>query len=916
MEKTYQPEQIEQHWYQQWEQAGHFAPNFSGKPYSIMLPPPNVTGTLHMGHGFQVSLMDALIRYQRMQGFNTLWQAGTDHAGIATQMVVELQLKNEGSSRQAMGRDNFINRVWQWKDQSDGTIKKQLRRMGASLDWQRERFSLDEGLSEAVKEVFVRLYDEGLIYRGQRLVNWDPVLHTAISDLEVTSKEENGFLWHIKYPLADESGFIVVATSRPETLLGDVAVAVHPEDPRYQKLIGKEVLLPLVNRKIPIIGDDSVVAEFGSGCVKITPAHDFKDYATGERHRLPMINILTADAKINNTAPEAYRGLDRFVAREKIVADLEKLDFIEKIVPYQPSIPRGERSGAIVEPFLTDQWFIKAQPLAEPAIEAVKKGEIQFVPESWTKLYYQWLENIQDWCISRQLWWGHRIPAWYDDTGNVYVGKSIEDVYQRYQLSPATTLNQDDDVLDTWFSASLWPFATLGWPQNTKELQAFYPTSVLVTGFDIIFFWVARMIMMGLKFNHQIPFRTVYITGLVRDAEGQKMSKSKGNILDPIDLIDGIDLADLIKKRTQNLIHPKDAARITEMTAKEFPNGIPAYGTDSLRYTFYSLASTGRDVRFDLGRIEGYRNFCNKLWNAARYVLMNTEGHGDQQSDATSYSLPDLWIRSLLQATIQKVQQHFQNYRFDMLAQTIYEFIWNEYCDWYLEFSKPVLYSSDNEATRRAARATLLEVLEIALRLTHPLMPYITEEIWQRVTDHENTSIMLQPYPTYDAAKVNMLAEKDIEWLKKMIIAVRNIRGEMNIGPNKKITLLLGKGSSETKDRVTRLASYIKTLAKVETITWEPSPPAACATALVEELELFIPMADLIDKDAEISRLTKEINKLEIDNNRSKTKLSNPSYVAKAPNHVVEQEKIRAAEIEISIHKLKERLLMVESIEG
>lgn len=917
MEKTYQPEQIERHWYQKWEKAGYFTPSFQGEAYCIMLPPPNVTGTLHMGHGFQVSLMDALIRFHRMQGYNTLWQVGTDHAGIATQMVVELQLANQGLSRTVLGRENFIDRVWQWKDQSDGTIKKQLRRMGASVDWERERFSLDEGLSAAVVEVFVRLYNEGLIYRGQKLVNWDPILHTAISDLEVVSKEEEGSLWHIRYPLEDNSDYLVVATTRPETMLGDVAVAVHPEDKRYQKFIGKNVLLPLVNRKIPIIADTSVAQDFGTGCVKITPAHDFNDYAVGERHHLPIINIFTPDAKLNENAPIPYQGLDRFDARKQIIADLIEQGLLEKTVPHQLNVPRGERSGAIVEPFITSQWFIKAKPLAEPAIEAVKKNKIQFVPESWTKIYYQWLENIQDWCISRQLWWGHRIPAWYDDAGNIYVGTDQEDIRNRYQLKQSTSLRQDEDVLDTWFSASLWPFATLGWPTPTPELQTFYPTSVLVTGFDIIFFWVARMIMMGLKFNQQVPFNTVYITGLVRDAEGQKMSKSKGNILDPIDLIDGISLEDLIKKRTQNMIHPKEATHIANMTTKEFPNGIPAYGTDSLRFTFYALASTGRDVRFDLGRIEGYRNFCNKLWNAARYVLMNCEQYAFNENQNPTYNLADRWITSRLQATIQKVHSSFKDYRFDILANTLYEFIWNEYCDWYLELSKPILYSSNNEAAQEGTRRTLLEVLEILLRLMHPLMPFITEEIWQRVAsllNMQSITIMNHAYPLSNPGMIDSEAENDIEWLKKVVIAIRNIRGEMNIAPNKTISLLLDKGDQQDRDRLDRMTIYIKTLAKVDTLKWVTETPVAVATAIVDELELFIPMADLIDKNAEILRLSKEINKLEIDMGKSRAKLNNPNYLAKAPDHVVLQEKTRAGEMEITINKLRERLVMIESI--
>lgn len=918
MEKTYQPENIEQAWYQVWEESGCFAPNFSAKPYCIMLPPPNVTGTLHMGHGFQVSLMDALIRYYRMQGFNTLWQAGTDHAGIATQMVVEVQLNNEGTSRQDLGREKFLERVWEWKEQSDGTIKKQLRRMGASLDWTRERFSLDEGLDEAVREVFVTLYEEGLIYRGQRLVNWDPVLGTAVSDLEVNNHEEAGSLWYIRYPVADNSNeYIVVATTRPETMLGDVAVAVNPDDNRYQHLIGKKLLLPLVHRELPIIADDTVTKEFGTGAVKVTPAHDFNDYAMGERHNLPVINILTADAKLNENTPLSYRGLDRFEARKVIIAELTALKLVEKIEPHTLSVPRGERSGQVIEPYLTMQWFVRAKPLAEPAIEVVAKKQIQFVPESWTKIYFQWLENIQDWCISRQLWWGHRIPAWYDDNDNLYVGRSELEVRSKHNLPPFFRLYQDEDVLDTWFSSALWPFATLGWPQHTKELETFYPTNVLVTGFDIIFFWVARMIMMGLKFQKKIPFETVYITGLIRDSEGQKMSKSKGNILDPIDLIDGITLDQLIAKRTQNLMLPGAAKRVKVNTEKEFPQGIPAFGTDSLRFTYYSLASTGRDIRFDLGRIEGNRNFCNKLWNAARYVLMNTEEHNLLVSENLDYVLADKWIRSLLQNVIQKVHQNFQSYRFDLLAQTVYEFIWNEYCDWYLELSKPILYSNENETSQLAARRTLATVLETVLRLIHPLMPFISEEIWQKVAKLlkiEGKTIMLQPFPTYDAALIDPESEADINWLKKVVIAIRNIRGEMNIAPGKTSSLLLSKGNKLDQDRANKMSVYIRSLAKINTINWVDIPPNAAATALIDELEIFIPMSDLIDKNVEITRLNKEISKLEIDLSKSTTKLSNPNYLGRAPIEVVDQEKQRAVEMETSLIKLRERLKLVENL--
>lgn len=927
MEKTYQPEEIETQWYQTWEQAGYFQPSMNGPSYCIMLPPPNVTGTLHMGHGFQVSLMDALIRYHRMRGFNTLWQVGTDHAGIATQMVVELQLQNEGSSRHELGRNDFVKRVWKWKDQSDGTIKNQLRRLGASVDWNKERFSMDEQLTAAVQEVFLKLYDEGLIYRGKRLVNWDPKLLTAISDLEVLNKEEDGTLWYIRYPIIDDQGSeveaIVVATTRPETLLGDTAVAVHPGDERYTHLIGKHILLPLTERVIPIIADESIDCTFGTGCVKITPAHDFNDYALGQKHHLPLINIFTADAHLNDQVPEKYRGLERFEARKKILADLTTQHYLVKTEPHKLKVPRGERSGVVIEPYLTDQWFVKMEPFAEEAIAAVKEGKIEFVPYTWTKTYFQWLENIQDWCISRQLWWGHRIPAWYDDAGNVYVGRDEDHIRERYNLATQLHLHQDDDVLDTWFSSALWPFATLGWPHQTDDFRIFYPTDVLVTGFDIIFFWVARMIMMGLKFTNTIPFKHVYITGLVRDAEGQKMSKSKGNILDPIDLIDGIALDDLVHKRTQNLLHRSDAEHITKLTHHEFPKGIPAYGTDSLRFTYYSLASTGRDVRFDLHRVEGYRNFCNKIWNAARYVLMNVENKDlDLVAGSKELSLPDRWIRSLLQKTIQKTHDMFAEYRFDLLAQNVYEFVWNEYCDWYLELAKIILNSPDSKDIQlRGTRYTLIAVLEITLRLIHPLMPFITEEIWQRIArllGNEGATIMLQSYPQSEDNLVDSAAEHDIEWLKAVIVAIRNIRGEMNIPPGKKIPLFIKEGSENDRDRLNRYGSYITNLAKVSQIEPLEKTPPLSATVIVNELELLIPMLDIIDKQSEISRLNKEISKLEKDLERSKTKLNNPDYIAKAPEDVVKKEQARLLEVQQTLDTLQQRVTLLhdETVES
>jgi valyl-tRNA synthetase len=919
MEKTYNPEQLETRWYQTWEKAGYFSPNDSTNTYSIMLPPPNVTGTLHMGHGFQVSLMDALIRYHRMKGDSTLWQAGTDHAGIATQMVVERQLAKEGKYRRDLGRDAFVDRVWDWKGQSDGTIKKQLRRMGSSMDWTRERFSLDEGIEQAVLKVFESLYEEGLIYRGKRLVNWDPSLLTAISDLEVVSEESQGSMWHIRYPIADSDDVLTVATTRPETMLGDTAVAVHPEDERYQHLIGKFINLPLAGRRIPIIADDYVDPEFGSGCVKITPAHDFNDYAMGQRHELEMVNIFTPSAHMNENAPGAYQGMDRFAARKQIVKDLEAQGLLEKIEPHTLQIPRGERSGVIVEPYLTDQWYIKAAPLAKPAIAAVKNGDIKFVPENWTKTYYQWLENIEDWCISRQLWWGHRIPAWYDESGKAYVGKNEAAVREKYGLADDVILKQDEDVLDTWFSAALWPFATLGWPEKTVEFAKFYPTNVLVTGFDILFFWVARMVMMGLKFTGKVPFETVYITGLIRDSQGKKMSKSKGNVLDPIDLVDGIDLESLLKKRTQGLMRD-NTQQIEKATKKEFPEGIPAFGTDALRFTYCALANTGRDIRFDMGRIEGYRNFCNKIWNATRYVLMNTEGHTDFSSTQLELSLPDRWIKHRLQQTIQKIEQAYADYRFDVLAQTLYEFTWNEYCDWYLELSKPVLTNPDVPIMQQqGTRHTLLYVLENLQRLIHPLMPYITEEIWQKIApmlEIKADTIMLQSYPEFDQTQVDEKANDDIEWLKKIILSIRQIRAEMNILPGKPLPVLVQKGSEQDKQRVAENHDFLKTLARLESIEWlgseQTAPPSA--TGLVEDLEIYIPMAGLIDKDQEMARLQKEMMKLEKDLSKTTSKLANESYVNKAPKEVVEKEKARAKEMQEAMGKLKIQHERIEAL--
>jgi len=909
VDKVYQPNTIEDRWYQEWKAKGYFQPsNQSEQAFCIMIPPPNVTGTLHMGHAFNNTIMDSLTRYHRMCGDNTLWQPGTDHAGIATQMVVERQLNAAGQSRAELGREAFLEKVWDWKEESGSSISKQLERLGSSVDWSRERFTMDEGLSEAVREVFVRLYEEDLIYRGTRLVNWDPVLHTAVSDLEVVSEEEQGHLWHMRYPLADGSGHLVVATTRPETMLGDSAVAVHPEDERYQHLIGKTIALPLSEREIPIIADDYVDPEFGTGCVKITPAHDFNDYEMGQRHDLPMLNIFTIDAKINTEAPAAYQGLDRYAARKAIIVELERLDLLEKIVDHKLMVPRGDRSGAVIEPFLTDQWYVKTESLAAPAIEAVESGKIRFVPDNWKNTYYSWMNDIQDWCISRQLWWGHRVPAWYDDQGKVYVGRDEAEVRSKYKLSDDFALRQDEDVLDTWFSSALWPFSTLGWPQKTPELKAFYPTSVLVTGFDIIFFWVARMIMMGMKFVDDVPFHDIYIHGLVRDSDGQKMSKSKGNVLDPIDLIDGITLDQLISKRTKGLMQPQMAAKIEASTRKQYPDGISAYGTDALRFTFAALASTGRDVKFDLNRIEGYRNFCNKLWNASRFVLMNCEDAEIADSiDFKALSITDRWILSRQQELIDIVHHDFQNYRFDLAAKALYEFTWNEFCDWYLELIKPVMFS-DDEAAKRQTRRVLLEVLETLLRLMHPIIPFITEEIWQTIAPKlgkEATTIMLQDYPRSDNAWVDVDSAHSIDWLKEFIMGVRKIRSEMDIAPKQGLNVLCQQASESDLKQIKIHQAALKKLAKIEGIDIlgnEEAPEAALA--LVGEMKVLIPLAGLIDKNAEIERLSKDISKLEINIGKTRAKLANPGFTDKAPAAVVEKEQQRMQEQEQTLHDL------------
>ncbi len=922
MDKTFQPANIETRWYQEWEDKGYFAPQGGEQAYSIMIPPPNVTGSLHMGHGFQEAIMDALIRYHRMSGYNTLWQAGTDHAGIATQMVVERQLEAQGINRHDLGREKFVEKIWEWKEKSGGAITQQMRRLGASLDWSRERFTMDPGLSAAVQEVFIRLYREGLIYRGQRLVNWDPALHTAISDLEVISEEEQGHMWHFNYPLAGGQGHLTVATTRPETMLGDCAVAVHPEDERYADLIGRTVMLPLCDREIPIIADDYVDREFGTGCVKITPAHDFNDYEMGRRHGLPIINILNDDAAINDTAPKPYRGLDRLEARQRVVADMDALGLLDKVADHTLSVPRGDRSGVVIEPYLTDQWYVDAKKMATPAIAAVENGDIQFVPKQWENTYFAWMRDIQDWCISRQLWWGHRIPAWYDADGNFYVGENEEAVRKENTLGDEIILRQDEDVLDTWFSSALWTFSTLGWPDETEELATFHPSSVLVTGFDIIFFWVARMIMMTLHLRQEVPFHTVYIHGLVRDSDGQKMSKSKGNVIDPIDLIDGIELEELILKRTSGMMQPQLATKIEKSTRRQFPDGIESYGTDALRFTYYSLASTGRDIKFDIGRIEGYRNFCNKIWNAARYVLMNCENEdcGTQNDSTVELSLADRWIISKVQETTAEVTRAVANYRFDMASQALYEFIWNEYCDWYLELSKSVLWDDDaSHEAKRGTRQTLIRVLEIWLRLLHPLMPFITEEIWQSVgplAGKSGPTIMLQPYPEPNEHDIDLRANEDIEWLKVVIEGVRNIRGEMNIPPGKELSVLLRKGDENDRLRLSKNSQYLRKLAKIAQIDWLAADDAVplAATALAGELEILVPMAGLIDKDVEITRLNREIGKLESDLTRLQGKLGNAAFVDKAPAAVVAKEQDKMQAQLQALDTLREQLQRIRGI--
>ncbi|STZ07291.1 Valine--tRNA ligase [Moraxella caprae] len=952
---TYTPSDIEQKWYTTWEDKGYFRPTLDKpKSFSIATPPPNVTGSLHMGHGFNNTIMDALTRFHRMKGYNTLWQPGTDHAGIATQMVVERQLGLQGISRHDLGREKFIEKVWEWKGQSGGNITRQIRRLGSSVDWSRERFTMDDDLSKVVKEVFVRLYDEGLIYRGKRLVNWDCKLHTALSDLEVESVEEQGNLWHFRYYFADKSlttqdgkNYLVVATTRPETLLGDSAVAVHPDDERYAHLIGKTIVLPISGREVPIVADDYVEKDFGTGCVKITPAHDFNDYELGKRHDLPLINIFDEDACVKTefdfiakvgeqisdhiTAPAEYAGLDRFVARKKLVEQAQNENWLEKIEPYTLKAPRGDRSGVIVEPLLTDQWYVKIAPLAEPAIQAVQNGDIKFVPEQYTNMYMAWMRDIQDWCISRQLWWGHRIPAWYDDNGNFYVGRSENEVREKYNLGDIA-LRQDDDVLDTWFSSALWTFSTLGWKGTDEDfdnaiLQNFHPTSVLVTGFDIIFFWVARMIMMTLHFvkdkdgKPQVPFHTVYVHGLVRDSEGQKMSKSKGNVLDPLDLIDSIDLESLVAKRTTGLMNPKDAVKIEKATRKEFPEGILAYGTDAVRFTFASLASTGRDINFDLKRVEGYRNFCNKIWNATRFVLMNVEGKPISDTPRPEFwELSEKWIISRLQKCEQAVNLAFETYRFDLASQSIYDFIWNEYCDWYVELVKPVLNDESVPDERKAEiRRVLLSVLEVALRLTHPIMPFITEEIWQTLAPmlgQTGESIMLAPFPVADDERIDEQAENDMAWLQSLIGAVRNIRGEMKLGNAVRLPVLLQGVTDEERASLARIESQFKALAKVERLEFLGNDEKAplSSSSVIGQAVVYVPMKGLIDPTVELARLNKELEKLTKQYDQIANKLANEGFVAKAPPAVVSAEREKLSELEGQIGKVKEGMGEIEGL--
>jgi valyl-tRNA synthetase len=921
MDKAYSPAEIETRIYAQWESRGYFAPSGKGPAFSIVIPPPNVTGTLHMGHAFQDTIMDALTRFHRMRGFDTLWQPGTDHAGIATQMVVERQLNAAGQSRLELGREAFVARVWQWKETSGGMIAKQMRRLGASVDWQRDVFTLDPAMSLKVTEVFVRLYEDGLIYRGKRLVNWDPTLKTALSDLEVVADEETGSLWHLRYPLSEGPGYLVVATTRPETMLGDAAVAVHPDDERYRHLVGRKVRLPLTERELPIIADAYVDPTFGSGCVKITPAHDFNDYELGQRHNLPMINIMTLDAALNDSVPRPYQGLDRFAAREKILADLDALGLIERIEPHKLTVPRGDRSNAILEPLLTDQWFVDIKPLAAPAIRAVEEGRVRFVPETWTGVYYDWMHKIRDWCISRQLWWGHRIPAWYDSEGRCYVARTEADVRRAHGFGPEVPLRQDDDVLDTWFSSALWPFSTLGWPEKTPALQTYYPTSVLVTGFDIIFFWVARMMMMGLKFADDVPFRRVYIHGLIRDQDGQKMSKSKGNVIDPLDIVDGISLDALLEKRTAGLMQPQMKASIEKATRKQFPQGIAAYGTDALRLCFARLATQSRDLRFDMAKVEEYRNFCNKLWNASRYVLMNAENQNLAAAGA-EFSLADRWIQSRLVDMLGRIEAGFADYRLDAVANALYEFTWHEFCDWYVELSKSVLQSdSATEAAKRGTRLTLVHTLEVLLRAMHPLAPFISEEIWQRVravAGVAGETIMHAEFPRAESMTADRQAEPEMRWVMDFVLGVRQIRGEMDIPWTRKLEVLLQNASARDLEYLGRNLHYLVRLAGVQgpRALKEGEAAPISAVALLGNLEILVPMKGLIDPAAELERLAKRLRKAEIDMSKLEAKLSNSQFAKNAPPDIVAKDQQRLEELRTEIGQLSAQTARVTKLQN
>ncbi|WP_395116987.1 valine--tRNA ligase [Rhodanobacter sp. FW102-FHT14D06] len=940
MEKSFEPARIESKWYERWEASGAFKPSGQGEPYCILLPPPNVTGTLHMGHAFQQTVMDMLVRYQRMRGMNTLWQVGTDHAGIATQKIVENQLAVEEKTRHDLGRDAFIQRVWQWKEESGSTITHQMRRIGAAADWSRERFTMDEGLSAAVRKVFIDWYRAGLIYRGNRLVNWDPVLGTAVSDLEVNNVERDGHMWSIRYMTTDGAASLVVATTRPETMLGDVAVAVHPEDERYAHLVGQTLHLPLTGRQIPVIADDYVDKDFGTGCVKITPAHDFNDYAIGQRHKLPPITIFTLDAKVSDNAPEKYRGLDRYDARKAVLADLEAAGLLVETKAHKLQVPVSQRSDAVIEPMLTDQWFVDLtsdvqadgrpggrKAITEPALDAVRSGDIRFVPENWANTYTQWLDNIQDWCISRQLWWGHRIPAWYDEAGNIFVGEDEADARAHAATVPVGDLRQDDDVLDTWFSSALWPFSTLGWPAdgpvknergevvaNWAQDKVFLPSAVLVTGFDIIFFWVARMVMTTKYFTGQIPFREVYINAIVRDAEGQKMSKSKGNTLDPLDLIDGIALEPLVEKSTKSLLIPQVRAKVEKRIRKDYPDGIPAIGTDALRFTFAALASYSRTINFDIKRAEGYKAFCNKLWNAARFVLLNA-GNGESgignRRDQKPVTEAERWILTRLKQTLDEVERHFVSYRFDHLAQALYEFVWNEYCDWFLELAKPAL-SGDDAAAAASTRHTLLVVLESVLRALHPVIPFITEEIWASVAPVlglSEGSLLQRPWPRAEDITADDAATTEIEWFKNVLSGIRRIRSEMNIPPGKTIPLLLADGDAGDRARVAKFAAQIAFLARVETPQWiaAGADEPAAAAAVVGTLRVLIPLAGLIDVAAEKARLAKEIGRIEVEIRKCEGKLGNANFVANAPAEVVAQERQRIADWNTTLGALREQ---------